>query len=403
MNYVAIRMLVGDRMKYISLVAGLAFAALLVTQQAAIFTGYISRMGSWLKDTNVADLWVFDEQMEFSDDIRFMQDTTVNRIRGIPGVKWAQPMFKGYTNVVLPDGTSRNCRIIGLDDMTLIGGPPEMVQGRLSDLRRDRAVIMDVEDANEGLQLRRHPDGPKPMKVFDHLSINDHDAVVVGSYRRTKEFFWEPVIYTTFSRARFMLPSIRRTLTYVLVKVQDGYDVKKVAADIQKLTGKTSVKGTNASGKPVETSFPNLAALTSEEFEQRTMWWLVTKTGMLVNFGITVMLGVIIGLLAAGQTFYTFILDNTKHFAALKAMGTSSMKLVQMVVVQVAFVGAVGYGIGIGTACLTGLAFKNAGLAFAMPWQIPVIGAAAVFFCCLLAGTLSLIRVLKLEPAIVFK
>ena len=34
MNFIALKMLIGDRMKYLSLIAGLSFASLLITQQA---------------------------------------------------------------------------------------------------------------------------------------------------------------------------------------------------------------------------------------------------------------------------------------------------------------------------------------------------------------------------------
>ena len=51
MNFVALKMLVGDRLKYLALVAGVSFAALLITQQASIFAGYTLRTGSWIRET----------------------------------------------------------------------------------------------------------------------------------------------------------------------------------------------------------------------------------------------------------------------------------------------------------------------------------------------------------------
>lgn len=383
MNFVALKMLVGDRMKYFSLVAGLAFASLLVTQQSSIFTGYAMRSGAWLRDTDVADLWVFDSQVEFADDIKLMLDTALTRVRGIEGVQWAVPMYKSMINVILPDGTRTNVRMVGLDDTTLIGGPPEMVQGKLSDLRRDHSILINSADVNDTLLMKHFAGGPRPLRVGDSLSVNDHNADVVGTYKASKEFFWEPVIYTTFSRAVFMGPKNRRSLMYVLVHVQPGANLGEVAQRIHDKTG--------------------LSALTRPQFERQTRQWIITKTGIKANFGITIILGVVIGLLAAGQTFFTFILDNTRYFAALKAMGTSGAMLFKMVFVQVAFVGLIGYGIGLGGSCLTGLAFQRAGLAFMMPWQIPLIGAVAIVLCCAVAGSISLIRVLRLEPAVVFK
>jgi putative ABC transport system permease protein len=74
-----------------------------------------------------------------------------------------------------------------------------------------------------------------------------------------------------------------------------------------------------------------------------------------------------------------------------------------MIFLQVIAVGLVGFGIGVGMAVATGYAFQVVDLAFAMTWQIPLIGGAAILGCCLMAAMLSLVRVLKLEPSIVFR
>ena len=61
MNFVALKMLVGDRLKYVALVAGVAFAALLITQQASIFMGYTGQIGVWIRETAPATCgsWTF--------------------------------------------------------------------------------------------------------------------------------------------------------------------------------------------------------------------------------------------------------------------------------------------------------------------------------------------------------
>ncbi|HLL90330.1 MAG TPA: ABC transporter permease, partial [Tepidisphaeraceae bacterium] len=207
MNFVALKMLVGDRMKYVALVAGVAFAALLITQQAAIFVGYAMQTGAWVRDTAVADLWVMDDQVEFTDDFKPMADMELQRIRGVPGVAWAVPMYKNYLRSRLPDGTLTQTRVVGLDDATLTGGPPEMVEGRLEDLRQDRGVLVNVSQVDTTLAPRR---GGAPLKVGDRISVNDNEAVVVGTYRATKEFFWDPVLYTTYSRALSWAPRERK-------------------------------------------------------------------------------------------------------------------------------------------------------------------------------------------------
>jgi putative ABC transport system permease protein len=380
MMFVAIKMLIGDRLKYLALVSGVAFAALLITQQSSIFTGFALRTGAWIHDVSVADLWVSDPQMEFSDDLKPMSETQLQRIRGTEGVAWAVPMTKNYLKVRLADGSVFQSRVIGLDDGTLVGGPPIMVTGRLEDLRQDKAVIVREEDLTSGLLPRR---GGKPLKVGDRFDINDNEAVIVGTFRSTTEFFWEPVVYTLRTRALSWAPKERKQLTYVLAKCQPGFVPGEVADRINR-------------------TMP-LLARTNDEFRTETMWWVLKKTGILVNFGITIGLGVVIGLLVASQTFYTFVLDNVRFFAALRAMGTSTGTVARMLVSQVVTVGMMGYGIGIGLACVTGIAFSSVGLAFQMTWQIPVIGAISVLGCCAIAGLLGMWRVLSMEPAVVFK
>lgn len=382
MNLIALKMLVGDKLKYLSLVAGLAFAALLVTQQASIFTGFALQTGAWIRDTSVADLWVMDDQVEFTEDIKPMLDTALTRVRGVDGVLWAVPMFKSFVGVTLPDGTRRNIRLIGLDDATLTGGPPELLQGRLEDLKQDKAVIMDA-NATTQLRFKRTPGEPRSLQVGDRLSINDNEAVVVGSFRASKEFFWEPVLYTTYSRATFWAPDTRRKLQYVLVKVRPDADVQQVADRIKATTG--------------------LKAMSSRQFETQTMEWILRETGILANFGITIALGFIIGVLASGQTLYQFMVENLRHFGAIKAMGANNWTILRMVLIQVLLVGSVGYGIGLGVACIAGMFLGGAGLAFHMTWHIPVLGAVAILLCCATSAVVSLVRVIRLEPAVVFK
>src|SRR5688572_442447 len=228
MTAVAIKMLTGDRLKYPALVAGVAFAALLITQQASIFTGYARSTGAWIRDTAQADLWVMDPQVNFSEDFKPMTDTALQRVRGVHGVAWAVPMFKSYIQARLPDGTRVQVRMIGLDDATLTGAPPEMVQGDLSELRRDRAVLVSADDTGRHLALK-FTGGGRALRVGERMSLNENDAVVTGTYRATREFFWDPVVYTTYSRALAWAPKERRVLTYVLVKVAAGHDAAEVA------------------------------------------------------------------------------------------------------------------------------------------------------------------------------
>lgn len=371
----------GDRLKYFGLVGGLAFAAMLITQQASILVGLAHQCSAFIRDTSQADLWIMDPQVRFSQDALPISDTALLRARGVDGVEWALPLYTGFTRVRLPDGTRMLCILVGIDDATLMGGPPQMVRGTLADLRQDAAVLIDEDARTTKMRMKRG--GNRGIDVGDRLSMNDQEARVVGTYRASKSFFWEPVLYTTYSRALRFAPRERKLMTYVLVKLKPGADVQDAAGRLERATG--------------------LTARTNAQFVEATTRYILVETGILVNFGLAVGLGFVIGSLVAGQMLYNFTVDNLRHFGALKAMGATNWTLIGMVLVQVLTVGALGYGIGIGVGSVLGQVVAEAGLAFLMPWYIPVLAAIAILTMCLLAGVLSLIRVLRLEPAVVFK
>jgi putative ABC transport system permease protein len=173
-------------------------------------------------------------------------------------------------------------------------------------------------------------------------------------------------------------------LSFVLADAAPGVDPREVCHRIEAQTG--------------------LQALTRTDFLWKTIVYYLRKTGIPVNFGITVLLGFLVGTAIAGQTFYLFTVENIRQFGALKAMGTSNWMILCMVLSQALQVGVVGYGVGVGLAALFGWWTRAASrLSFFMPWQVLVITAAAVFVIVLVASLLSIRKVLVLDPAIVFR
>jgi len=382
--YVALRMLTGDRGKYFGIVMGLTFASFLITQQMAIFIGLMTRTYGFITDSGLADVWVMDPKVQFVDDIKSLQDTQLLRVRGTEGVEWAVPLYKGILKARLDNGNFQACNVIGLDDATLIGGPAIMIEGRVADLRRADGVIIDQAGATGKLAKRMRDGKLDPLKVGSTVELNDHRAVVVGICRVSRTFQSQPVVYTTYSRATTFAPTERKLLSFIQAKAKPGITPKDLAGRIARSTG--------------------LSAYTKPEFEDLTISYFMKYTGIPINFGIAVLLGFLVGTAIAGQTFYNFTLENLKHFAALKAMGATNLTLLAMVVVQALLVGGIGYGFGTGLAAMFGRAVgTNTELAFRLPWQILVGTGGAISLICTFAALLSLYKVVRLEPAIVFK
>ena len=385
MNRVALKMLMGDRAKYIGIVFGITFASLLITQQMSIFVGIMSRTYGSIADLSQPDLWVMDPKVMMIDDIKPMQSTELYRVRGIAGVRWAVPLYRGLLKARLSNGNFQTCTVTGLDDTTLLGGPPEMLEGRLEDLRLTDSVIVDIAGATGRLaKPAATPEGrPTPLKLGDTLEINDKRATVVGICRVQRTFQSQPVVYTTYSRAMSFAPRERKLLSFILVGLEPGARAPEVCERIQERTG--------------------LQAVTRDDFIWMTMNYFLKYTGIPINFGTAVLLGFFVGIAIAGMTFFNFTQDNLKQFGALKAMGTTNGTLLRMILLQSSMVGAIGYGMGVGAASLFGYLTRNSELAFRMPWQVLAISACAVLFICVVSALFSIRKVIKLEPAIVFK
>ncbi|MFY8056190.1 MAG: ABC transporter permease [Planctomycetaceae bacterium] len=380
MNWLAWKMLTGDRTKYLGIVFGVAFGTLLIAQQASIFVGLMRRTSSQIIDITSADIWVMDQRQRNVDDIRPMPDSRLGRVRGVTGVEWAVRLSKSMIRVRTLNGDFTQGILVGVDDASFTGAPLEMLQGHHADLRRPDGVILDFDGYRQLFP-------GEPVRVGRVLDMNDRRAVVVGICRVTPPFQTFPVIYTRYSQAVQFMPPQRNTLSFILARAERGQQPQKLAQRISRQTG--------------------LKALTWDEFFWLNIGYYIENTGIPVNFGITVTLGFIVGGAIAGQTFYLFTLENLRQFGSLKAMGVTNFRLIGMILLQASIVGIMGYGIGLGGSALFFELMERSGQAdlrgMWVPWQVAVIAAAAVGVIIVLSSLLSLRRVLVLEPAMVFR
>jgi putative ABC transport system permease protein len=372
---IALRMLFGDRAKYLSLVFGLSFAVLLIAQQGAIFLGLMLQATGPLQNISQADLWITDPYLKWVSETRNLSEADLNRVRSVPGVAWAEPFFNTRAACDLPSGDFRFVNIVGVSRNTMVGRPPVVTAGRLEDLRIADAVLVE-ESARAKLGW---------PEIGDTLKLNDRRALVVGFCRA--KFGWDSpsVVYTTFENAITYTPLGRNKIPFILVGVREGTPIAEVKARID--------------------AMPDLQALTPNGLRMQTINFIMKETGIGINFGITVSLGIIVGLTVSAAIFYQFTLENIRHFAVLKAMGATNLAMTAMVLMQAVVVGVVGFGIGVGGAGLFSLSARKPGaeLAAYFPWQMLLIALVGTVVCLSAGSLLSLRRVLRLDPAVVFK
>jgi putative ABC transport system permease protein len=378
MYHLALKMLMGDRAKYVMLVGGLTFSALLMTQQNAVFQGLLSWTTSHMRNMR-ASIWVVEKNVEQVNETKAMRDTDVNRVRSVGGVDYAVPMFQSILKARAADGSDKPVQVIGLHGATLVGRPPQMVRGELGHLRLPNTVVID-ELAVQRLSVGRR----QPLALGDTFEINDREARIVGICRTERHFFGYPYVFTSYDQALQFAPRQRKMLSIILAEPKPGFTAEHVARAIERET--------------------NLKAFTVPEFTVATIAFIWKNTGIPASFMTTIILGFIVGIAVSGQTFYSFVLENLRHLGALKAMGASNGLLARMLLLQAFTVGLIGYGIGVGLAAGFGFAVMPVGQPpFLLDARSMLITAVALVIICGFAALLGIRRVARLEAAIVFR
>src|SRR5580704_9107007 len=230
MPWLALKMLLGDRAKYLAIVAGIAFSALLIAQQSAIFCGLMRRTVGQLRDVTDADIWVMDPSVEYLDELKPMKENHVYQVQGVPGVAWAVRFCKGQARMKLFNGKYQQALVLGLDDATLVGAPRNLVMGSLAALKQPDAVMMD--------EVGYHYLWPgQPLRLGRTFEMNDHRAVLVGICKASRTFQTFPIVYTRYNLALQFVPQERRILPFVLVKAKPGLALSDVCERISTQTG----------------------------------------------------------------------------------------------------------------------------------------------------------------------
>ena len=390
---VALKMLLGDRAKYVGLLFGIAFTSFLVTFAASYFCGFMTRGFALIAENPTADVWVMDPAVASAEQTTNMPASALDRVRSVDGVLSAVPLALGAADARFPNGRSQPFQIIGVDDATLSGVPGLIDGGSPIVLRSPDAVIVDPGGTEGKLEtplleadqwpIQPHLNAPmRPLRAGDELLVNDNRVRIAGTSEALPRYPPRPLLYTTFSNAdRILLPE-RHRLTFVLATAAPGVASNELAARIQARTG--------------------LKARTSDDFKADTVRWFLVNSEDVGDIGAMLSLAMSVGFGITGVMLYMFTTEALRQYAVLKAMGATSRLLLAMIFVQAGVCALLGTGLGLGLCAIVGQVAMEAEYPFRMMWFTPLIGGVMVVLVSVVAAAISVRPVLRLEPAVVF-
>jgi putative ABC transport system permease protein len=371
---IAFKLLVNDKGKFAALLVGITFSVFLMVMMTSMFAGILHRASAQIINIG-AKIWVMDPAVNTPANSIPMPDYILDAARSINGVKYAVPLYSAAALAKLRDGVYQAVTIIGLDDASLFGSP-DLIQGHIEDIYAENSFII-VKDSE-------YPKLESPG-LGAEFEINDNRGVIVGIAKvSVSSLFGMPTLYTTYYRAIQYIPSMRFTISYILIEPKSVADILHIKQQMQSL---------------------GYEALTKDEFIQKVSDYYKYKTGLGINVMIMTVISFIVGLSISGQTFYTFILENLEKFGALKAIGAKGSELVYMILFQATFTALTGYGMGVGLASLmiafaklrlpsyaAMITYTNLGFAFVM---VLIIAAISSY--------IGVRKVLRIEPFDIFR
>jgi putative ABC transport system permease protein len=416
---VAMKMLKGDRSKYMGLLFGITFTSFLVTFAGSYFCGFMTRGFALISENPAADVWVMDPAVESTELTTNIPGWALSRVRSVDGVASAVPLGLATADARFPNGRFQSFQLIGVDDATLFGLPALQDGVSPAVLRTPDAVVVDPGGTDGKLETptnttdqwpygkphlrasenevaptvfyRLIPDSFKPhlgvptreLTAGDELLVNDHRVMVRGRSNALPRFPPRPLMYTTLSNVSRMLPPERLLLTFVLANAAPGVSKRELAARIQAQTG--------------------LRARSSDDFISDTVYWFLVNSEDVGDMASMISIAMSVGFGVTGVMLYMFTREALKQYAVLKAMGANSRMLLSMIFAQTAFCALVGTGLGLGLCAIVGqIAIWEFGYPFRMMWFTPVVGGLSVLLVSLVAAAISARPVLKLEPGVVF-
>ena len=370
---IALRNLCHDRVRLLVTLTGIVFAVVLVTLQCGLFWGFMTTI-SGVVDNSRADVWVVSRGVKTFDIAMPMPEARYHQVLSVPGVAEASRMVVDFAFWKKPDGGQESIEVVAFDAHKGMGGPWNLVRGNLESLGSEDGVILD--------QLYLEKLGVSSLG--EEAEIVNRRARVVGFTLGIRSFTTSPYVFTAYRNGHQYSRFAPAQITYVLVRAAGGVSPKELS-------------------RRISARLPDVEAFTTEEFSHKTRMYWMMSTGAGAALLLAALLGFVVGMVVVAQTLYATTMDHLGEFATLKAMGAPNGYIIRILVVQACISAGLGYGIGL-LICVLIVEAQRFGDASIVLSPALALAIFALTLCmCVTASLISIRKIMRLDPAIVFR
>jgi putative ABC transport system permease protein len=365
--------LLHSRIKFAMTVIGVTFATVLVLVQGGIYLGLVENAATIVSQCE-GDLWITPRHLLNIDFAYAISPSSLDRVRSTKGVAWAERLVFSFSTIKLPHGGTDNIQVVGTEPGSALGLPWSMKAGRVEDLLKGSAIIIDESAVGGKLA---------GLSIGEHAEVAEHRVEVVGISTGARSFTTAPLVFTSYKTAHEIVPWLKGRSVFVVGKLEPRADREAVVAELREAA--------------------NVDVYTRDEIIRKTQRYWMTETGVGFGFLITIALGLIVALVIVGQVLYAATVDHLRDFGTLKAIGVPGWKLCAIVIEQAVIVSTIGFILGLAAAGALMRAYENTQMTMVLSPGLVAGTMASAVLCAMLGSLFSIRKIAGVDPALVFR
>ena len=369
----AFRNLFHDRIRLAVTLVGILFSIVLVAVQLGLYLG-ASNMITANIDAAKADLWitVFGAK-SFEDGGMLLTSRERHQALATPGVKAVIPLIVRFAEWRKPEGGSTRVVIVGTDAEDGGLAPINLVDGTWEDIKAPEAVAVDRTYFNE-LGIKGIGDTAQVIRTAASACAPSPTASARSCSRPT------PTRRSTALAASSAIATASRSTSCRRSPAPTSRRCARIC--------KGRLEGAEV--------------LTQAEFRDRSLKQWLFRTGAGVALIGGALLGSLVGTVIVAQTLYSSTKDHLGEFATLRALGSSSGYIHQVILAQAGISAVVGYALGISIALTILVLSRNTALPMVMTPGLAFWLFALTVGMCAISALSAIVKVTKIDPATVF-
>jgi putative ABC transport system permease protein len=368
----ALRLIAFRPLRYLVALLGIAVAAGLALIQFGLYRGFREN-ASVMVDNTEGDVWVCAEHHRNFDFPKPLTTQELDQVRGAPGVAWAHPMLIVFASWRLPDGRTETVEVIGFDASQSVGGPWRMCAGGPGDLVAPGNISVDAKTR------RKLADAD----LGTETEINGIRCRVVAMTEGIRSFQGNPIVFTNLETARAMERMANDEIHYVIAGLGPGVDAAEIL--------------------PRLASIEHVEAYTKADFGLKAQLYWLESTGAGKALAFAALMGLIVGVVVAGQVLYTSTIEHLKEWGTLKAIGATNGQVTLAIVAQAVSWAIPAHGLAGVFLWVAMSSIEGKGIHPSLDLRTYLLLGLMTVCVCVLASLLSVVRVMRVEPADVFK